>query len=100
MPAPAQMRVAALYAKLPVIRDGPRDDLLERREAHLPEIAKCAARVQQDARCIVRAERADLRLGILVKLHRPHDLVIERLDCDVAPGREMIGAAAGAACRL
>src|SRR5947209_1752999 len=100
MPAPAEMGVAALHARFPVICDGPRDDLVERREAHLAEIAKRAARVEQDAGRVIRANRADLRLGVFVDLHRPHDLVVELFDGDVASGREMIGAAAGAVRRL
>src|SRR6476619_3404866 len=96
MTAPAEMRVAALYPKLPVRGDGPRNDLRERREAHLAEIAKCAARVEQDAGRVIRPKGADLRLGVFVELHRPHDLVVELFDGDVASRREMIGAAPGA----
>src|SRR5438270_6696630 len=96
MPAPAEMRVAALNARFPVIGDGPRDDVLERREAHLAEIAKRAARVEQDAGRVIRPKGADLRLGVFVELHRPHDLVVELFDGDVASGRKMIRAAAGA----
>src|SRR6478752_3644687 len=94
------MRVTALHAKLPVIGDGPRDDVLERREAHLAEIAKCAARVEQDAGRVIRPKGADLRLGVFVELHRPHDLVVELFDGDVAARREMIGTAPGAVRRL
>src|SRR5438046_8836865 len=100
MAAPAEMRVAGLHAGFPVICDGPRDDVLERREAHLAEIAKCAARVEQDAGRVIRPKGADLRLGVLVELHRPHDLVVELFDGNIASGREMIGAAPGAVRRL
>src|SRR5438046_10767791 len=100
MAAPAEMRVAGLHAGFPVICDGPRDDVLERREAHLAEIAKCAARVEQDAGRVIRPKRADLRLGVFVELHRPHDLVVELFDGDVASGREMIGPATSAVRRL
>src|SRR5207248_8744012 len=100
MPAPAEMRVAALHARFPVICDGPRDDLLERREAHLAEIAKCAARVEQDAGRVIRPKGADLRLRVFVGRHRPYDLVVELFDGYVAYGRVMIGAAPGAVRRL
>src|SRR5205085_1548151 len=63
-------------------------------------VAKCAARVEQDAGRVIRPKGADLRLGVFVELHRPHDLVVELFDGDVASGREMIGTAAGAVRRL
>src|SRR5215468_2383835 len=95
MTAPAEMRVAALHAVLLVISHRAPDDFRERREAHLAKIAKGAARVEQDARRVVRPERADLGLGVFVELHRADDLVVKTLDRDIMARREMVGAAAG-----
>src|SRR5438477_12313839 len=93
MPAPAEMRVATLHPKLPVICDGPRDDVLERREAHLAEIAKCATRVEEVAGRVIRPKWTDLLLGVFVELHRPDDLVSYLFVSDVLSGRVMIRAA-------
>ncbi len=76
------------------------DDVVERRERHLAEIAEGARRVEQDGRRVVGPERPDLRLRIVVQLHRPHDRVVQLLDRDVLAGREVVGAAAGAVGRL
>ena len=55
----AKMSVSALHAIFPIIGDGLGNDLIERRELDLAEIAERAARVQQNCRCIVWLRAAE-----------------------------------------
>src|SRR3984893_2312576 len=94
------MRVPALYAVISIIGDRLRDDLVERRETRLAEIVERAGGVEQNAGRVVRSERPDFRLWIVVELHRPDDRVIEFLNRDVPSRGEVVGAASGTVGRL
>ncbi len=83
-----------------VIGDRLADDLIQRREPDLAEIVEGMARIEQDGRRLVGAERPDVGLGVVVELHRPHHGVVQLLDRDIAARGKMVGAAAGAVGRL
>src|SRR5438445_12688821 len=91
-----QVGVAPLHPELAVVGDGLGDDVVKLREAHFAKIVKGATGVEENGRGIVGTERPDVRLRIVVELHRPDHRVIQILDRYVASRGKVISAGAGA----
>ena len=85
-----QMGVSAMHAMLAEIINRLLDGLGKRSELNLAEVDEGPTGIKQDGGCIIRSEVFDLRFGIGLNLHGGHDVVVEFLDGDICPAREVI----------
>src|SRR5690606_19876693 len=71
--------------------------VLHRREFDITEVSESTARVKQDGKHIIRAQRLDFSLRLVAaESHRIYNGVVELLNGHVLAGREVIGAVADA----